>query len=62
MLRVECQDVGNTVTMRVEGRSLAHFAKNTTDLVTRCKIPLRPVVNFSEVTFVDAVVEEWNES
>jgi hypothetical protein len=28
------------------------------ELVTRCKIPLRLVVNLSEVTFVDAVGEE----
>jgi hypothetical protein len=58
MLRVEFQDVGNTVTMRPEGRFVGTFAKDTRDLVTRCKIPSRLVVNFSEVTFVDAVGEE----
>ena len=58
MLRVEFQDVGNTVDMRVEGRFVGAFAKDTRDLVTRCKIPLRLVVNLSEVTFVDAVGEE----
>ncbi len=58
MLRVEFQDVGNTVTMRLEGRLVGPFAKDTRDLLTRSKIPLRLVVNLSEVTFVDAVGEE----
>jgi hypothetical protein len=58
MLRVEFQDVGNTVTMRLEGRFVGAFAEDTRDLVTRCKIPPRLVVNLSEVTFVDAVGEE----
>lgn len=58
MLRVECQDVGNTVTMRLEGRFVEAFAMDARELVTRCKIPLRLVVNLSEVTFVDAVGEE----
>jgi hypothetical protein len=58
MLRVEFQDVGKTVIMRLEGRFVGPFAKDTRDLVTRCKIPLRLVVNLSEVTFVDAVGEE----
>src|SRR6266404_9693317 len=58
MLRVEFHDVANTVTMRLEGRFVGPFAKDTRDLVTRCKIPLRLVVNLSEVTFVDVVGEE----
>jgi hypothetical protein len=58
MLRVEFQDVGNTVTMRLEGRFVGPFAKDTRDLLTRSKIPLRLVVNLSEVTFVDAIGEE----
>jgi hypothetical protein len=58
MLRVEVQDIGHTVTMRVEGRFVGPFAKDTRELVTRCKIPLRLVVNLSEVTFVDVVGEE----
>jgi hypothetical protein len=58
MLRVEFQDVGSTVTMRLEGRFVGAFAEDTRDLVTRCKIPPRLVVNLSEVTFVDAVGEE----
>jgi hypothetical protein len=58
MLRVEVQDIGNTATLRVEGRFVGPFARDTRDLVTRTKIPLRLVVNLSEVTFVDAVGEE----
>jgi hypothetical protein len=58
MLRVELKDAGNTVAMRLEGRFVGLFAEDTRDLLTRCKIPLRLVVNLSEVTFVDAVGEE----
>ena len=58
MLRVEFHDTANTVTMRLEGRFVGPFAKDARELVTRCKIPLRLVVNLSEVTFVDAVGEE----
>ena len=58
MLRVELQEAGNSLTMRVEGRFVGPFAKDARDLVTRCKIPLRLVVNLSEVTFVDLMGEE----
>jgi anti-anti-sigma regulatory factor len=58
MLRVEYHDIGDTVTMRLEGRFVGEFAKDARDLVTRCKIPLRLVVNLSEVTFVDLMGEE----
>jgi hypothetical protein len=58
LLRVEYHDVGNTLTMRLEGRFVGPFAKGARELVTRCKNPLRLVVNVSEVTFVDVVGEE----
>jgi hypothetical protein len=58
MLRVELHDVGKTVRMQLEGRFVGPFAKDTRDLVARCKIPLRLVVNLSEVTFVDGVGED----
>ena len=58
MLRVEFEDVGDTVTMRLQGRFVGPFAKDTRDLVTHCKIPPQLVVNLSEVTFVDAAGEE----
>jgi hypothetical protein len=58
MLRVEFEDVGDTLTMRLQGRFVGLFANDTRNLVTRTKIPPRLVVNLSEVTFVDAVGEE----
>ena len=57
MLRVEYHDIGDTVTMRLEGRFVREFANDARDLVTRCKIPPRLVVNLSEMTFVDAIGE-----
>jgi hypothetical protein len=58
MLRVEFEDVGDTLTMRLQGRFVGPFAKDTRDLVTHTKIPPRLVINLSEVTFVDAPGEE----
>lgn len=58
MLRVEFQDAGETLIMRLEGRFVGPFAKDTRDLLTRLNIPPRLVVSLSEVTFVDAVGEE----
>jgi hypothetical protein len=58
MLRIERHDTGGTVTLRLEGRLVGEFAKAARDLVTRCKIPVRLVVNLSEVTFVDLMGEE----
>ena len=58
MLRVEFEDVRDTVTMRLQGRFVGPFAKDTRGLVTHCKIPPRFVVNLSEVTFVDTAGEE----
>jgi hypothetical protein len=57
MLRVEFEDVGDTLTMRLQGRFVGPFAKEARDLVTHTKIPPRLVVNLSEVTFVDATGE-----
>jgi hypothetical protein len=58
LLRVEFEDVGDTLTMRLQGRFVGPFAKEARDLVTHTKIPPRLVVNLSEVTFVDATGEE----
>ena len=58
MLRVEFQNVGSNRTMRLEGRFVGPFAKDTRNRAMRCKLPFRLVVNLSEVTFVDAVGEE----
>jgi len=58
MLRVEFEDIGDTLTMRLQGRFVGPSARDTRDVVTRAKIPPRLVVNLSEVTFVDAAGEE----
>ena len=58
MLRVEFQDAGETLIMRLEGRFVGPFAEDTRDRLTRRNIPPRLVVNLSEITFVDAVGEE----
>jgi hypothetical protein len=58
MLRVELQDAGKTVTMRLEGRFVGPFAEDTRDLLMHRNIPPRLIVNLSEVTFVDAAGEE----
>src|SRR5258708_14610523 len=58
MLRVEYHDVGNTVTMRLEVRFFGPFAKDAMELETRCKTPLRLVVNFSQVPFFEVLGEE----
>jgi anti-anti-sigma regulatory factor len=58
MLRVEYHDIGETVTMRLEGRFVLEFAKDARTRVSRCRTPLRLIVNLSEVTFVDLTGEE----
>jgi hypothetical protein len=58
MLRVEFEDVGDTGTMRLQGRFVGPLVKDARDLVTRSKIPPQLVVNLSEVTYVDAAGEE----
>jgi hypothetical protein len=58
MLRVEFQDAGKTLVMRLEGRFVGPFVEDTRGLLTRRNIPPRLIVNLSEVTFVDAVGEE----
>lgn len=58
MLRIEFQDVANATTIRMEGRFVGRFAEDARELVTRCKIPSKVVVNLSEVSFVDSIGEE----
>ena len=56
MLRVEFHDTSNTVVMRIEGRFVGEYAEETQNMVKR-NLPLRIVVDVSEVTFVDSVGE-----
>jgi hypothetical protein len=59
MLRIEFQnDVANATTIRMEGRLVGTFAEDARELVARCKIPSKVVVNLSEVSFVDSIGEE----
>jgi hypothetical protein len=58
MLRIELQEINNTMTMRMEGRFVGSFAEDAKGLVSRCDLPSRLVVDLSEVSFVDAVGEE----
>jgi hypothetical protein len=58
MLRVELEEAGKTVIMRLEGRFVGPFAEDTRDLLMNRNTPPRLVVNLSEVTFVDAAGEE----
>ncbi len=58
MLRVEFQNAANTLTIRIEGRFVGTFAKETRALMVRCKMPDTVVVDLSEMTFVDSVGEQ----
>jgi hypothetical protein len=42
----------------MEGRFVARFAEDARDLVARCQLPSKVVVNLSEVRFVDSSGEE----
>jgi anti-anti-sigma regulatory factor len=59
MLRIDFQETAKTLTMRMEGRFVAHFAEEArAALQARCKVAQRLVVDMSEVIFVDAIGEE----
>ena len=58
MLRIEFQDVTNTVTMRMEGRLLGTLAEEVSKLVASCPISQTLVVDVSQVTLVDTVGEQ----
>ncbi len=57
MLRVDFHDASSTVIMRIEGRFVGAYAEDTQNLVKR-NLPLKIVVDVTEVTFVDQVGEE----
>jgi hypothetical protein len=50
--------MAKATTIRMEGRFVEKFAEDARELVTRCKIPSRVVVDLSEVSFVDSIGEE----
>jgi hypothetical protein len=57
MLRIEMQDSGKALTIRLEGRFTADGAEHTRMLVARSKTKRRLVVDLTEVTFIDSVGE-----
>ena len=58
MFKIEFQEAGHVLTMRMEGRFVAQHAEQTRDLFTRCKPSMSLVVDLSDVSFVDAQGEE----
>jgi hypothetical protein len=54
MFRMEFQEIGASLTLRIEGRFVAHFADEALALVARRKIPATLTVNITEMTFVDS--------
>jgi hypothetical protein len=57
MLRVEFQDKGDPVVMRIEGRLVGTFAEDARNLVASKKIPEGLIVDLSELTYVDGIGE-----
>ncbi len=53
MFRMEFQEVGTSLTLRIEGRFIGHFAEEALGLISRRKIPATLTVNITEMTFVD---------
>ncbi len=58
MLRVDIQESGNTVSLRLEGRFAGNDAENSRALVTRCRDGMKLVIDLTDVTFVDSIGEE----
>ncbi len=58
MFRMEFQEVGTSLTVRIEGRFGGHYAEESMALITRRKIPATLTVNITEMTFVDLIGEQ----
>ncbi len=58
MLRVEIHESATSLTLKLEGRFTGYDAENTRTLITRCREGMRPVVDLTDVTFIDSVGEE----
>src|ERR1700756_3316481 len=58
MLRVEMQDSSGTRIFRLEGRFTNGGAEHVRTLLTRCPAHMKPVVDLTEVTFIDSAGEE----
>ncbi len=53
MFRMEFQEVGTGLTVRIEGRFSGHFAEEALALISHRKISATLTVNITEMTFVD---------
>lgn len=58
MLRMEFFELPNHLKMRMEGRFVRDYAEHARTLIGHSKVPSNLVVDFSEVSFVDAIGEE----
>ncbi len=58
MLRVEAQNSGDTLRLKLEGRFTGDDAEHTRMLMIRCRDGARPVVDLTDVVFIDAVGED----
>ncbi len=53
MFRMEFQEVGRSLTVRLEGRFIGNFAEETLSLISRRKTPEAITVDITEMTFAD---------
>ena len=58
MFRMEFEELGTSLTIRILGRFVGHFAEEAKLLIARRKVPERLTVDISEMTFVDLNGEE----
>jgi hypothetical protein len=58
MLRVETQRLDGALICRLEGRLTGEGAEEVRRLVTHCDSKLSPIVDLTEVLFIDAIGEE----
>ncbi len=53
MFRMELKEAGTSLTVRIEGRFVGHFAEETLALIARRRAPAALTVDITEMTFVD---------
>jgi len=58
MLRIELQDLANSLEMRMEGPLVGHYAEEARISIAHCSVPREFVVDVSELTFIDTLGEE----